>query len=134
MEIIMSKKFKLLMGQTDLPVSYNKNNKQFVEFWDKNDTFVKVNKQLSQHAFKKPYVLLDGPPYANGDLHLGHALNKVLKDLVVKSRWFLGQSVEFQAGWDCHGLPLELAVEKEHGRKDEAELKKLCKELALKSV
>lgn len=134
MEIIMSKKFKLLIGQTDLPVSYNNNNKQFVEFWDKNDTFVKVNKQLLKHTFKKPYVLLDGPPYANGDLHLGHALNKVLKDLVIKSRWFLGQSVEFQAGWDCHGLPLELAVEKEYGRKDEAELKKLCKELALKSV
>ena len=61
-------------------------------------------------------MLLDGPPYANGKIHLGHAVNKVLKDIVVKSRTLAGYDAPYVPGWDCHGLPIELQVEKKHGK------------------
>lgn len=60
------------------------------------------------------FVLLDGPPYANGSLHVGHAVNKIMKDFTVKSKIASGYKVRFQPGWDCHGLPIELAVRKSH--------------------
>jgi isoleucyl-tRNA synthetase len=62
------------------------------------------------------FVLHDGPPYANGKLHIGHALNKVLKDMIVKSRQLAGFDAQYIPGWDCHGLPIENAIEKQHGR------------------
>ncbi len=62
------------------------------------------------------YVLHDGPPYANGDIHIGHAVNKVLKDIIVKARGFSGYDAPYVPGWDCHGLPIELMVEKEIGK------------------
>ena len=62
------------------------------------------------------FVLHDGPPYANGAIHLGHAINKILKDIVVKSRTLDGFDAPYMPGWDCHGLPIELQVEKKHGR------------------
>lgn len=93
---------------------------------------------LSQYNQKEwdtsDYVLLDGPPYANGPAHLGHVLNKVFKDLVLKSQRAQGRSTQYQPGWDCHGLPLELAVEKKHGKESVLSLKKHCKNLALRSV
>jgi isoleucyl-tRNA synthetase len=61
-------------------------------------------------------VLHDGPPYANGVLHIGHAVNNILKDMVVKSRQLAGFDARFVPGWDCHGLPIENAIEKAHGR------------------
>ena len=63
------------------------------------------------------FVLHDGPPYANGALHIGHALNKVLKDMIVKSKQLAGFDAQYIPGWDCHGLPIENAIEKLHGRK-----------------
>lgn len=130
----MSKNFTLNMAKSRLSTGYTHNNQDFVSFWDTQKTFHKANQFLSQQTSQSTYVLLDGPPYANGPLHLGHALNKNFKDLVVKSRWFMGQPVNFRPGWDCHGLPLELAVEKTHGKQEPAQLKQLCKELALSSV
>ena len=69
------------------------------------------------------YVLHDGPPYANGAIHIGHALNKILKDFVVRSRFALGYDVDYVPGWDCHGLPIEWKIEEEFRakgrRKDE---------------
>ena len=127
------KNFTLNMAKSRLSVGYTKNNNDFVQYWNDNKTFQKVNALLSKNN-EQDYVLLDGPPYANGPLHLGHALNKNFKDLVVKSRWYQGQSVKFRPGWDCHGLPLELAVEKKHGRQDVFKMKELCRELALTSV
>jgi len=62
------------------------------------------------------FVLHDGPPYANGDIHIGHAVNKILKDVVVKSHSLDGFDSPYIPGWDCHGLPIELQVEKKHGR------------------
>src|SRR5579863_8087083 len=65
---------------------------------------------------RPPFLYHDGPPYANGVIHLGHAVNKILKDIVIKSQSMDGHDTPFIPGWDCHGLPIELAVEKKHGR------------------
>ncbi|WP_395651132.1 isoleucine--tRNA ligase [Brevundimonas sp.] len=83
------------------------------------------------------YVLHDGPPYANGDIHIGHALNKTLKDFVVRSRFLLGYDVDYVPGWDCHGLPIEWKIEEQYRakgrRKDEVskeEFRKACRDYA----
>lgn len=128
---IMDTKYTLNLTKSNLSVGYAKDNSKFLAYWKANETYHKANQSLPQN---NKFVLLDGPPYANGDAHMGHALNKLLKDLVVKSRWFLGQSVDYRPGWDCHGLPLELAVEKTRGRSDAATFKSHCKRLALKSM
>ncbi len=84
------------------------------------------------------FLLLDGPPYANGDIHIGHAVNKVLKDIVVKSKSLSGFDAPFIPGWDCHGLPIELMVEKKVGKVghkvDAAGFRKACREYAGKQV
>src|SRR5690348_5288991 len=83
------------------------------------------------------FVLHDGPPYANGDIHLGHAVNKILKDVIVKSRTMAGFYAPYVPGWDCHGLPIETQVEKQLGGKDKvppAEFRKLCREFAARFV
>ncbi|MBL8245796.1 MAG: class I tRNA ligase family protein, partial [Rhodanobacteraceae bacterium] len=72
---------------------------------------------LQQATAGRPaFVLHDGPPYANGDIHIGHAVNKILKDVVVKSRLLAGFRAPYVPGWDCHGLPIEVAVEKKVGK------------------
>lgn len=129
----MKQDLKLNLAKSRLSVGYTKNNHVFSQFWEANQTFNKVNQSRKNNGYGN-FVLLDGPPYANGNLHVGHALNKTFKDLVVKSRWFLGKEVDFRPGWDCHGLPLELAVEKKYGRQDVDKLKEGCKQLALDSV
>src|SRR5688500_7620858 len=87
------------------------------------------------------FVFHDGPPYANGAIHIGHALNKLLKDFVVRSRFLLGYDVDFVPGWDCHGLPIEWKIEEElraqGRRKDEvskAEFRTRCREYADKWI
>jgi isoleucyl-tRNA synthetase len=83
------------------------------------------------------WILHDGPPYANGHIHMGTALNKVLKDIVVKSRAMLGHDAVYVPGWDCHGLPIETQVEKELGGKGKvspAEFRKLCREFATRYI
>src|SRR6476660_636116 len=87
------------------------------------------------------FILHDGPPYANGNIHIGHALNKVLKDVVIKYKNMEGFEAVFLPGWDCHGLPIELGVEKQliEQKKDKAtlpitELRQLCREYAQKYI
>src|SRR5262250_408845 len=84
------------------------------------------------------YVLHDGPPYANGALHLGHALNKCLKDFIVKSKNMAGFDAPYVPGWDCHGLPIEIKVDEQLGRKklemDPLAVRKACREYAQKYV
>lgn len=126
----MESKFNVNVAKSRLSVGHVDNDEQFLSYWDNEKTFKNVNAKL----LGKPFVLLDGPPYANGQAHLGHALNKMFKDLVVKSRWFMGQPVTYQPGWDCHGLPLELAVEKKYGKLDTETLKTRCKQLAFRSL
>ena len=81
--------------------------------WQENDLYQQIR---SQRKGAKAFVLHDGPPYANGHLHCGHALNKILKDIIVKSQSMSGLDANFVPGWDCHGLPIELNVEKKIGR------------------
>jgi isoleucyl-tRNA synthetase len=86
--------------------------------WAKSWTDEGLYKKLRVARHGQPlFVLHDGPPYANGKLHIGHALNKVLKDMIVKSRQLAGFDAQYIPGWDCHGLPIENAIEKLHGRK-----------------
>ena len=94
-------------------------------------------RKARQDAGAPLYVLHDGPPYANGDIHIGHALNKTLKDFVVRSRFLLGYDVDYVPGWDCHGLPIEWKIEEEFRakgrRKDEVskgEFRQRCREYA----
>src|SRR5439155_22238065 len=89
-------------------------------------------------AGRPAYILHDGPPYANGPLHLGHALNKGLKDFVVKSRTMAGFDSPYVPGWDCHGLPIEIKVDEALGRKklemDPVAVRRACREYAQKYV
>jgi isoleucyl-tRNA synthetase len=81
--------------------------------WAAKGTFGKI-RAARQHQTK--YVLLDGPPYANGEIHIGHALNKILKDMVIKSQVLSGKDATLIPAWDCHGLPIELNIEKKYGK------------------
>jgi isoleucyl-tRNA synthetase len=87
----------------------------------------------------KNFNLHDGPPYANGNIHMGHALNKILKDIIVKTHYFFGENVRYVPGWDCHGLPIEQQVEKVVGKEKKdamtkSEFRELCREHAKKYV
>ncbi|HIP20744.1 MAG TPA: isoleucine--tRNA ligase [Sulfurimonas sp.] len=105
--------------------------------WDADKVYEKM-KANRKDAPK--FTLHDGPPYANGHIHIGHALNKVLKDIIIKHNYFNGKSVRFTPGWDCHGLPIEQQVEKKLGGKkkkellETAEIRKLCRAHAAKFV
>jgi isoleucyl-tRNA synthetase len=84
---------------------------------------------------RKKFILHDGPPYANGEIHLGHAVNKVLKDIIVKSRTLAGFDAPYVPGWDCHGLPIELQVEKKHGKNiPPAQFRELCRAYAAEQI
>ncbi len=90
-----------------------KSEPERVRVWAERDVYGKVR---AARAGSPPYVFVDGPPYANGDIHIGHAVNKVLKDIVVKSHSLSGFDAPFIPGWDCHGLPIELVVERKLGK------------------
>jgi isoleucyl-tRNA synthetase len=84
---------------------------------------------------RKQFILHDGPPYANGDIHIGHAVNKVLKDIIIKSKTLSGFDAPYVPGWDCHGLPIELQVEKKHGKAIPAsQFRELCRAYAKEQV
>src|SRR5690606_31559677 len=104
--------------------------------WAEADLYAALRK-ARQAAGAPLYVLHDGPPYANGAIHIGHALNKILKDFVVRSRFLLGYDVDYVPGWDCHGLPIEWKIEEEvraqGKRKDEipaSEFRARCRAFA----
>ena len=114
----------------------NNEPKRYAE-WDAKKVY---HKMKQKRAGAEHFTLHDGPPYANGHIHIGHALNKVLKDIIIKHNYFNGKSVRFTPGWDCHGLPIEQQVEKKLGGKkkkeqlETAEIRKLCREHAEKFV
>jgi isoleucyl-tRNA synthetase len=84
---------------------------------------------------KPVFILHDGPPYANGDIHIGHAVNKILKDIIVKSKTLSGFDAPYVPGWDCHGLPIELQVEKKHGKAiPPAQFRELCRAYAREQI
>jgi isoleucyl-tRNA synthetase len=108
---------------------------EMLKRWYAEDLYGKIR---TAAAGRPKFTLLDGPPYANGQIHLGHAVNKVLKDIVVKSRTLAGFDAPFIPGWDCHGLPIELQVEKKKGKVgtklDARQFRQACREYALRQV
>ena len=131
----MEYKHTLNLPQTDFPIRANlaKVEEEFLTRWEKEDIYHKMLRN-TEHR----YILHDGPPYPNGDIHLGHALNKILKDIIVKYKSMSGFYSPYIPGWDCHGLPIETQLIKEVGdkRKDMSimEFREKCKEYALKYV
>ena len=103
--------------------------------WDKADMYRKI---MDSRADAQLYVLHDGPPYANGDIHMGHVINKVLKDIVIKYKTMCGYHTPYVPGWDCHGLPIEVKVMAELGDKakemDKIEIRQQCQKYASKFV
>jgi len=95
-----------------------------------------VYRRLRQIAKGRPrFVLHDGPPYANGDIHIGTAVNKILKDIIVKSRTLAGFDAPYVPGWDCHGMPIEVQIEKKHGKNLSAEeTQRLCRAFATEQI
>lgn len=123
----------VLLPETDFPMKadLSKREEALVESWKTEKVF---SKMLEKRKGKTPFTLHDGPPYANGDFHLGHALNKILKDIIVKSKALSGFYADMVPGWDCHGLPIEVQVLKNLGAKAKdtsaTELRTLCREYA----
>ncbi|HQR50950.1 MAG TPA: isoleucine--tRNA ligase, partial [Methylophilaceae bacterium] len=104
----------------------------WVKGWQERKLYQKIRE--ARRGAKK-FILHDGPPYANGDIHIGHAVNKILKDIIVKSKTLSGFDAPYVPGWDCHGLPIELVVEKNHGKNIEpAKFRELCREYAQAQV
>lgn len=98
----------LQLPKTQMPISADlpAHEPAVYQLWNESGVYARMKRDG-----KNPFVLHDGPPYANGDIHIGHALNKILKDFVVKFQYFEGRAVEFVPGWDCHGLPIEQKVQ-----------------------
>ena len=134
----MDYKDTLNLPKTRFPMRANlpQNEPIQVERWQRDGTYFKI---LEGNQGRNKYILHDGPPYANGNIHLGHALNKILKDFIVKYKNMSGFSSPYIPGWDCHGLPIELQVEKNIGRAkkktlSKPEIRRLCKEYAEKYI
>jgi isoleucyl-tRNA synthetase len=134
----MDYKNTLNLPKTNFPMRGNlpQNEPKFVEKWDRDQVYFRM---LDANTGSPRFILHDGPPYANGNIHIGHALNKILKDIIIKYRAMTGHSAPYVPGWDCHGLPIELQVEKSLGRAKKlamtkAEVRRLCREYAEKYI
>ena len=103
-------KSTLNLPKTDFPMRGNlaKREPEMLQRWEKMDIYQQVRKAS---AGREQFILHDGPPYANGDIHIGHVVNKVIKDMIVKSKQMAGFDSPYIPGWDCHGLPIENKVE-----------------------
>ncbi|MFC1578866.1 isoleucine--tRNA ligase [Pseudomonadota bacterium] len=127
----------LNLPRTAFPMkaSLSQREPQRLRRWQEMDLYGKIR---AASAGRPKYILHDGPPYANGELHLGHAVNKILKDIIVKSRTLDGFDAPYVPGWDCHGLPIELNVEKKVGKPGAkvtpAEFRQRCREYAASQV
>ncbi|MCK4642767.1 isoleucine--tRNA ligase [bacterium] len=119
--------------KTDFSMRANLSDKEpkLVEFWDKDDIYGKI---IDRNKDGDKKILHDGPPYANGHLHIGHALNKILKDFVVKYYWAKGYHSPYVPGWDCHGLPIELKVKGDYKGDDVTIFRKKCRDYAAKFI
>ena len=104
--------------------------------WLKSWYEQKRYQKLREIAKGRPkFILHDGPPYANGDIHIGHAVNKILKDIIIRSKTQAGFDAPYVPGWDCHGLPIEVMVEKLHGKDmPKARFRELCREYAAEQI
>ena len=127
----------LNLADTPFPMRADlaKREPKWLDEWQKDELYQKV-RQAKQGLPK--YILHDGPPYANGQIHLGHAVNKVLKDIITKSKNLSGYDAVYVPGWDCHGLPIEQKVEQQVGKVgqkvDATEFRKLCRDYAKSQI
>ena len=126
----------VFLPKTDFPMRAGlpKREPEFLKRWEQENIY----KQLREDAKdREKFILHDGPPYANGDIHIGHAMNKVLKDVIVKSQQMMGKNSPYVPGWDCHGLPIEWKIEEKYRKKkknkdevDPIEFRRECREFA----
>ena len=127
----------LNLPHTDFPMKANlaRREPERLKQWEREDLYGQL--RALRHG-RKQFILHDGPPYANGDIHIGHAVNKILKDIIVKSQGLNGLDAPYVPGWDCHGLPIELMVEKKAGKAgvkvDHKTFRAACREYAGKQV
>ncbi len=127
-------KYKLNLPETTFPMRGDlaKREPAWLKQWQDKKLYQKI-RAARKGATK--FILHDGPPYANGDIHIGHAVNKILKDIIVKSKTMSGFDAPYVPGWDCHGLPIELVVEKNHGKNiAPAKFRELCRVYAAEQV
>ena len=128
---------KLNLPSTSIPMKANLNLREpeMLNEWHKRNVYKKIREARTG---REKFILHDGPPYANGNIHLGHAVNKVLKDIVIRSKTLEGYDAPYVPGWDCHGLPIEHQVEKKIGKKrreiTQSEFRDLCREYAKKQI
>ena len=128
----------LYLPQTDFPMRGDlpKREPGWLAEWERVDRYAQIQQKTAHRD--SVFVLHDGPPYANGSIHIGHAVNKILKDMVVKSKLLAGHRAPYVPGWDCHGLPIEIAVEKKFGKPgdklDAAAFRQKCREYAAEQV
>jgi isoleucyl-tRNA synthetase len=126
------------LPQTDFPMRGDlpKREPGWLAEWERVDRYAQIQQKTASRD--SVFVLHDGPPYANGSIHIGHAVNKILKDMVVKSKLLAGHRAPYVPGWDCHGLPIEIAVEKKFGKPgdklDAAAFRQKCREYAAEQV
>ena len=133
----MDYKDTINLPATAFPMKANLANREpvMLKHWEES----KLYERIQEHTADRPlFILHDGPPYANGDIHIGHAVNKILKDMVVKSRLAAGFRSPYVPGWDCHGLPIELQVEKKVGKVgrkvDARTFRRKCREYANRQI
>ena len=127
-------KYKLNLPETAFPMRGDlaKREPAWLQKWQDKKLYQRIR---NARKGAKKFILHDGPPYANGDIHIGHAVNKILKDIIVKSKTLSGFDAPYVPGWDCHGLPIELVVEKNHGKEiAPAKFRELCREYAAEQV
>ena len=130
-------KSTLNLPETAFPMKANLAQREpaRIKGWQQQDLYGQLR---AARAGKPKFILHDGPPYANGELHVGHAVNKILKDIIVKAKTLSGFDAPYVPGWDCHGLPIELNVEKKVGKPGHkvtaAEFRQKCREYAARQV
>ena len=134
---LLDLKSTINLPRTDFPMKAQlpKREPEQLEQWNQYGLYHRI---LESRRDAPLFVFHDGPPYPTGDIHLGTGLNKICKDMVVKSKTMAGFRVPYIPGWDCHGLPIETKVEKELGGKKDsvapAEFRRMCREFAAKYI
>ncbi|MBF4990127.1 isoleucine--tRNA ligase [Methylophilus sp. QUAN] len=127
-------KYKLNLPETSFPMrgDLSKREPAWLKSWQARKVYERIR---AKRKGAPTFILHDGPPYANGDIHIGHAVNKILKDIIIKAKTMGGFDAPYVPGWDCHGLPIELVVEKNHGKNiDPAKFRELCRAYAAEQV
>src|SRR6476661_3432920 len=130
----LQSRYPVNMPETAFPMrgALAKREPQWVKQWQERKVYQKI-REASRGREK--FILHDGPPYANGDIHIGHAVNKILKDIIVKSRTLAGFDAPYVPGWDCHGMPIEVQIEKTYGKElSTAETQRLCRAYAAAQI